>query len=173
MKLSRLLLLLLLLAGFGLTEANAQPGRARAAKRAAVVRHADKVHARRAIRRTAFVINKARKAVIENKVYTGNLARAVAHQRFARRLYMRGNFLRAMHQSRVARAYAIAAIKANKGAETADMAFDKEDDQVMKDNPVSDEELKQELDKEMPGYSTKDEDFIDKEISDIDLGDNE
>lgn len=176
MKNFRILLLLVLfsLLGSGIHEAQAQPPRKRPAKKAVVAkRQADKVHARRAIRRTAFVIHRAHKAVKENKVYTGHLAKAVAHQRYARRLYLRGMFLRAMHQSRVARRHAILAIQANKGTETPDLAFDKEDEEIMNANPVSDDELAAELDKEMPGYSVKDEDFIDKEIGDIDLNDNE
>ncbi|TND01783.1 MAG: hypothetical protein FD123_4159 [Bacteroidetes bacterium] len=175
MKNFRIVLLLVIfsIAGLGFTEAQGQPPRKGPKKAVAAKRHADKVHARRAIRRTTFVIHRAHKAVKENKVYTGNLARAVAHQRFARRLYMNGKFLRAMHQSRVARRYAILALKANKGEESADLAFDKEDEAIMNDNPVSDQELQAELDKEMPGYSTKDEDFVDKEISDIDIGENE
>jgi len=170
MKLFRLLFLFLAITAIGVSAAEAQP-RPRAKK--AAVRKANKVHARRVIRRTAFVIHRTHKAVKENKVYTGNLARAVAHQRYARRLYARGMFLRAMHQSRLARRFAFAALSANKGAQTADMNFDKEDEAIMNENPVDDKELQAELDKEMPGYSTKDEDFIDKEIGDIDLAENE
>ena len=135
MRLSKLLCLFFLLAGIGISEsASAQRGpRARANTRA--VRHADKVHARRVIRRTAYVILEAQKKVKENKVYTGNLARAIAHQRYARRLYLQGNYLRAMHQSRRARRLAILAIQANNGTETADMKEDPEDEQIMNDNP--------------------------------------
>lgn len=171
MKMSRYFSLMLLFLMVGITYAEAQPGRRRAP--AAKVRKAEKVHARRVIRRTAFVIHAAHKAVKEHKVYTGNLARSVAHQRFARKLFARGRFLRAMHQSRLARRYAILALQANKGTETAEMRFDKEDEDIMNSEAVADKELQDELDKEMPGYSTKDEDFMDKEIPDIDLGDND
>jgi hypothetical protein len=139
--------------------------------RRAAVRHADKVHARRVIRRTAYVILKAQQQVKENKNYTGDLARAIAHQRYARKLYFQGEFLRAMHQSRRARQFAILAIQANKGTETADMKLDAEDDAVMNDNPVSDADLDKDLDTAMPGYSTNDQDFVNAALDDIDLTD--
>lgn len=173
MKTSRLLVILFLLAGLGISEAAQAQRVARSPRQKAAIRHADKVHARRVIRRTAVVILAAQKKVKEGKVYTGNLARSVAHQRYARRLYLRGNYLRAMHQSRRARQFAILAIQANKGQETADMKYDKEDEAVMNDNPVSDADLDKELDTEMPGYSTNDQDFVDAAISEIDLSDIE
>ena len=143
----------------------------RGPRRRAATRQADKVHARRVIRRTAYVILKAQKQVKENKNYTGDLARAIAHQRYARKLYFQGEFLRAMHQSRRARQFAILAIQANKGTETADMKLDAEDDAVMNDNPVSDADLDKDLNTAMPGYSTNDQDFVDAALDDIDLTD--
>ena len=168
MKYFRPLLLLFLMITVS-SELNAQ----RHPRAKAAVRQADKVHARRVIRKTAFVILAAQKQVKQGKVYTGDLARAVAHQRLARKLYFRGEFLRAMHQSRRARLLAIAAIKANKGTETSDMSLEKEDDQVMNDSPVDDATLDKQLDQESPGYSTSDEDFVDAVLSDIDLSDME
>jgi hypothetical protein len=171
MSISKTLTILLVFLGLGISE-SAWAQRGPRAKRAAV-RRADKVHARRVIRRTAVVILTAQKKVKEGKVYTGDLARAVAHQRYARRLYLQGKYLRAMHHSRRARRLAILAIQANKGQETADMADDKEDEAVMNENPVSDTELDTELNTASPGYSTKDEDFIDAAISEIDISDLE
>ncbi|HTL82230.1 MAG TPA: hypothetical protein VL651_11020 [Bacteroidia bacterium] len=159
-----LLVIVLLIAGTSVM--NAQPRRP-------AVRHADKVHARRVIRRTAYVILAAQKQEQINKVYTGDLARAIAHQRLARKLYFRGEFLRAMHQSRRARYFAILAYQANKGTVTSDMDLNKEDEQVMTDNPVDDATLDQQLNTESPGYSTNDEDFVNAVLSDIDLGDME
>src|ERR1044072_2720135 len=169
MKTPKLILLLLISLGFGIS-AHAQRPRATRQK-AAAVHHADKVHARRVIRRTAYVILKAQKQVKEGKNYTGDFARAIAHQRYARKLYFQGKFLRAMHQSRRARQFAILAIQANKGTETADMKYDAEDEQVMADSTVSDADLDKELQQASPGYSQNDQDFIDVALSDIDLGD--
>ena len=174
MKITKILAILMLLVGIGISEnASAQRGPRGPKPRAAAVRKADKIHARRVIRRTAVVIRVAQKKVKEGKVYTGNLARAVAHQRYARKLYFQGKFLRAMHQSRRARHLAILAIQANKGTETEDMKDTKEDEEIMNAEPVSDADLDTELNKEMPGYSTKDEEFVDAALDDIDLSDME
>jgi hypothetical protein len=170
MKVSKIILLLLISLGFGIS-ADAQ--RRLTPREKAAVHHADKVHARRVIRRTAHVILIAQQKVKDGKVYTGDLARAVAHQRLARKLYFQGRFLRAMHQSRRARQFAVLAIQANKGTETADMKLDPEDEKVMADSTVSDADLDQELNKESPGYSQNDQDFINVVLSDIDLGDME
>jgi hypothetical protein len=173
MKLSRFLIVIMLLLGMGISEnATAQRG-PRTPRQKAAVRKADKVHARRVIRRTAYVIVHAQKKVKENKNYTGDLARAIAHQRYARKLYFQGKFLRAMHQSRRARHFAILAIQANKGTETADMKLDPEDEGVMNDSPASDAELDKELEAASPGYSQKDQDFVDAALGDLDLSDVE
>lgn len=174
MRTSRLLLLLFVFTGLlAFTEADAQPGRRGPRANRPAARRADKVHARRVIRRTAIVIQHAQQKVKENKVYTGNLARAVAHQRYARRLYLQGRYLRAMHHSRRARQLAILAIKANKGTETDDMTYNKEDEDIMNSEPVSDKELDDELAKEMPNQSNKDEDFVDAVLTEIDISDIE
>jgi hypothetical protein len=166
MKTLRIILLLVFSLGLGIS-LDAQRG----PRQKAAVRRADKVHSRRVIRRTAYVILKAQKQVKEGKNYTGDLARAIAHQRYARKLYFQGKFLRAMHQSRRARQFAILAIQANKGTETADMKLDAEDEAIMNDSPVSDADLDKELDTASPGYSTNDQDFVDAALDDIDLTD--
>lgn len=173
MKAAKLLTILLFLLGIGISEnAFAQRG-PRTPRQKAAVRKADKIHARRVIRRTAYVILAAQKKVKENKNYTGDLARAIAHQRYARKLYFQGKFLRAMHQSRRARHFAILAIQANKGTETADMKLDPEDEGVMNDSPATDAELDKELEEASPGYSQKDQDFVDAALNDLDLSDVE
>ena len=118
-----------------------------------------KEQARRVIRRTAVVILIAHKKVKEEKIYTGNLARAISHQKFAITLYRRGEYFRAIHHSRRARALSILAIKANKGAETAEMKFEKDDDVAMKTAP-KDEDLDKSVAKEMPAEPVKDEEVV-------------
>lgn len=154
-------------------DADAQPGGRRRPANRPAARKAEKVHARRVIRRTAIVIRHAQTCVRENKNYTGDLARSIAHQRYARKLYFDGKYLRAMHQSRRARQLAVLSIKANKGTEPANAANEKEDDDIMNSETVSDAELDTELNNNMPGYSTKDEDFVNAALSEIDLGDME
>ena len=130
-----------------------------------------KEQAKRVIRKTAVVIRVAHRRVKEGHIYTGNLAKAIAHQKFARKLYREGKYFRAIHQSRRAKFLAMLAIKANKGTETAEMGYSKEDDEVMKGGP-SDDMLDKELNEEMPGQTMKDEDVIGTD-PDVDLKDDE
>lgn len=129
--------------------------------------HIKKEQAKRVIRRTAGVIFVAHKKVKEGGVYTGNLAKAIAHQKYARRLYRAGKFFRAIHHSRRARQLAVLAIRANKGAESPDMRTSKDEEEIMKGAP-SDAELDTELQKEMPNESMKDEEVINQH-PDVDL----
>lgn len=173
MKTTNLILLLCLLLGFGTANTlEAQRGPRHHPKRPAV-RHAEKMHAKRVIRRTAIVIRHAQTCVQQNKNYTGDLARSVAHQRFARKLYFQGNYMRAMHQSRRARQLAILSIKANKGTEPAGSANEKEDEDIMDQEKVADTDLDAEVEKDSPGYSQKDEDFVNAALEEIDLSDME
>lgn len=130
-----------------------------------------RIKAHRVIRRTAVIILAAHKNVKEGKVYTGDLARSIAHQKFARSLYRRGMFVRAIHHSRRARLLAVMAIKANKGADVAEAKADAEEEELMKNSP-SDDELEKELLKEMPNEKMKDEDVVGT-LPDIDLKDKE
>ena len=131
-----------------------------------------KIIAHRVLVKTAFVIHHAYKKVKENKVYTGNLARAMRHQKYARMLYRQGKYVRAMHQSRRARYFALLAIKANKGEETDDMKFSKEDEASMNKNKPSDADLDKEVDEAMKNEPNKDEDVMNAE-PDVDLADSE
>ncbi len=159
----KLFFLLLLPALFSISDASAIPQEKKQAVK--------KLQAKRVIRRTAVVIRIAHKKVKEGKVYTGNLAKSIAHQKFARKLYRSAKFYRAIHQSRRAKQLAILAIKANKGQETNDMRFSKEDEDAMKGDP-SDEELDKELQNEMPGESMKDEEVLNSE-PDVDIKEDE
>ena len=155
MKTLKLSLLLLLVAfiSFGSAEVFAQP--------------ALRGKANRVLRRTNVVILVAHKSVKEGKVYTGELARSIAHQKYARILFRRGMYLRAIHHSRRARLLAVIAIKANKGSEVNEAKMTTEEEELMKNSP-SDEELEQELLKELPNEKMKDEDVIGAE-PDVDL----
>lgn len=171
---NRIVLIAIMLLTFGAyTTLEAQRG-PRARRNHPVAAHrADKMHAKRVLRRTAIVIRHAQTCVRENKNYTGDLAKSVAHQRFARKLYFEGKYLRAMHQSRRGRQLAILSIKANKGTEPTGAANEKEDEEIMNSENVTDTELDTELDTSMPGYSTKDEDFVNAALEEIDLADME
>lgn len=119
--------------------------------------------AHRAVRKTAAVIHHAHKQVKQNKVYTGNLARAVRHQRHARWLYRQGKYVRAIHHTRCARQLAFLAISANKGTVQKDWQPAKDESQ----GKVNDKELEKELPKDSEGLT--DEQLILQELTDIDL----
>ena len=70
---------------------------------------------RRIINNTAVVIHKAHKETMVHHVYTGNLKKAIAHQRFAIFLFNEGKYMRAMHHSRRARQLAQMHLEANLG----------------------------------------------------------
>lgn len=129
-----------------------------------------RVKSKRVIRRTAIVLLAAQNDLKTGKVYTGNFARAIAHQRFARNLWRKGMYLRAIHHSRRARVLAFSVINANKGVMKGDYNFDKEEQGLAKGAPA-DDQLDKDLEKESPGFSTKDEDFINIVVDDIDLTD--
>ncbi len=131
----------------------------------------EKFQARKVLHRTAVVVFHAHKLVKQNKNYTGDLAKAIAHQRFAKKLYVQGKYYRAIHQSRVARMYALKAIKANKGTEIEECKLTPEEKELMKNGPA-DDELIAEMTKENPGAKMKDEDNLISE-PDIDLNADE
>lgn len=166
-------LLVLFFIGIAVPDAQAQIGARRrgGAKGGAILR----VKSKRVVRRTAIVLIAAHNSLKQGKVYTGNFAKAVRHQRYARFLWRRGFYLRAIHQSRVARLLALSVIKANKGTTQASYDFDKEENSLMKNAP-SESQMETEMngDKDYqqayPNQSTKDEDFL-GEVGDIDLED--
>ena len=125
----------------------------------------------RVLRRTAVVIIAAHHQLKLNHHFTGNFARAVAHQRFAKRQYSVGNFRRAIHHSRRARLLALTVIRDNKGTPKKEWEFTAEENNPQgKDNPT-DEQLDDELSKDNPNQTFKDEDLTDKVLDDINVED--
>jgi hypothetical protein len=118
-----------------------------------------KMKARHMIKRTALVIRAAHKQVAEHKVYTGDLARAVARQKFAKLLFQRGEYIRSMHQTKWARHLAVKAIIANKGQSPAEGKLSSEEEMQTTNGP-SEEQLTKELNASMPSEPMKDEALI-------------
>lgn len=107
--------------------------------------------------RTNRVIGVAHMSVKRGKVYTGNLAKAVRHERYAKKLFNQGNYHRAIVHSRKARLFAVEAIKANKVKPTSDCTITPEEGQLAGTAP-SDQELEDEMAKEEP--EVKEEDLV-------------
>jgi hypothetical protein len=119
------------------------------------------------IKRTAFVIRIAHKEVNEHHVYTGDLARAIAHQKFAKQLFHDGEYLRAMHQTKRARRLAAKAIKANRGEVPSQADLTAEELSVTANGP-SEEQLAGELHVAMPAEPMQDDAVVKLKI-DVDL----
>lgn len=79
--------------------------------------------ARHVIRRTAVALRAAQKAARQGHRYA-YLGRAIAHQRYSRRLYARGFYLEAIHHSLHARTLAVQVIKANRQALVSEAYLD-------------------------------------------------
>jgi hypothetical protein len=161
MKIKSITLIVLFLISAAFTT-QAQPNRKKGGKAPLV-----KLKTKKVIRRTAIVVNYAHKMVKQNKVYTGNLAKSVRHQRYARFLYRNGKYARAIHHSRRARQLAFLAIQANKGTTQKEWELTK--DEAPDDGTVSDAELE----KELPGEELKEEDLINALDADVDIAENE
>jgi len=112
--------------------------------------------ARHMIQRTAVVIRAAHKQVTEHKVYTGDLARAVAHQKFAKALFLRGDYIRSMHQTKWARHLAVKAIIANEGQTPAEATLTSQEEMQTANGPPG-VQLMKELNASMPSEPMKDE----------------
>lgn len=135
----------------------------------AATQPSQRIAARKCIRRTAVVIVHADKVVKQNKVYTGNLAKAIRHQRYARFLFRQGKFVRAIHQSRRARQLAFLAIQANKGSVNKEWEFTKEENTGQ---APSNEELEKELPAETANLND-DSKISAVDIKEIDLDDKD
>lgn len=117
--------------------------------------------------RTNRVIGFGHMAVKRGHVYTGDLAKAVRHERFAKKLYLEGMYHKAILHSRRARLLAMEAIKANRVKPTSDCSVTTEENEMM-GNSVSDQDLDKELD-DSKAPELKDEDLINNNNLDIDI----
>jgi hypothetical protein len=123
--------------------------------------------ARMFLKRTVVVIIEAKKKVDENKVYTGNLAKAVNHQKFARRLFKEGRYGQAVQHSRRARHLAILAIRANRGVEPGEDAKDLQVNEGPGRGP-SDADLDKAVAQQMSAETTRD-DAVAVNLQDLDI----
>jgi hypothetical protein len=138
------------------------------ATRVAVREHRDRrIIARDMIKRTAFVIRVARRDVNEHRVYTGDLARAIAHQKFAKSLFYDGEYLKAMYQTKWARHLAAKAIIANRGEVPPQANLTSEELSLTANGP-SGEQLDRELHAAMPSEPMQDEAAV-RLNADVDL----
>lgn len=116
----------------------------------------DKAKAKAVLMKTHRAIGVARVTVMKTKKYTGNLAKAVRYQRYAKKLYLQNNFARAIHFSRKARFFALQVMKENGAKSNTDFVETAEEGTLAGTLP-SDQELQEELDKNLPTSPTDQE----------------
>jgi hypothetical protein len=123
--------------------------------------------AKKVINRTAIVVYAAHKQTIANQVFTGNLKKAVIHQRIAIKLFHEGKFMKAIHHSRRARDLARLQIEANHG--TFPAGFEPTSDESAEGPAPTNEQLDEEANSSEYNSTSGD----DKQISTEPLDDME
>ncbi len=106
----------------------------------------EKRFAENVLKKTVNVILAAQKTVQNGRVYTGDLAKAVRHQRFAKFLLENGKYDRAVRQSLRARQLAYAAMKANRARYREN--FDRDERRIFITLNIND--LDVEINRDMP-----------------------
>ncbi|MCB0401425.1 MAG: hypothetical protein KDD41_05035 [Flavobacteriales bacterium] len=124
-------------------------------------------HAYKAMKRTNKAIALAHGAVKKGKNYTGDLSKAIHHQRYAKHLLKNGKANRAILHTRVARKHAFLAIRANKSTYDRTLEFNDEETKLIGES-VGDDELEKEMKQQNPNA-----DFDDSKITDKDLSETE
>ena len=121
----------------------------------------DRSAAYRFINRTNKIIRHAGRVVKRHKNFTGDLAKSIEHQKYAKKLYLSGEYKRSIFHSQRARNLARIAIKVNKGK--MDNSMDLLNDEVNLIAGIPSDDV---LDKEanigkMKGNELKDQDIED------------
>lgn len=125
-------------------------------------------HAVKVLKRTNHVIVDANKAVKKHKNYSGDLSKALHHQRYAKRLFKNNKIKKSLQHSRIAREYAFKAIKLNKGVINEAFQFTDEERKIIGTN-TPDIDLDNELKKSYPAATFNDEKVTDKELTELDV----
>jgi hypothetical protein len=115
----------------------------------------------RILKRTAVVILKAQIAVKANKIYTGDLARALRHQKYAKVLFVAKKYDVSMRHSLRARQLAYNSLAANK-TKVSDVAAPEE---KLLNATLQNDKLDKNAAEQLPKDSEKDQD-----IAGLDLG---
>ncbi len=121
-----------------------------------------KAVAKMLLNRTNVVVNEARKMVKLNKNYTGDLGKAVKHQKYARQMYLDGKYQQAANHSQRARLLAIDAVKANKGKVEKDWILNKKEKALVKTSPSASE-----LDATAKVGNESDQSVVEEKIDDV------
>lgn len=128
----------------------------------------DKVKVKNYLLKTNRTIGFAHMVVKKTKVFNGNLSKSVNHERLAKKYYNEGQLEKSVYHSYRARTLANEVIAENKAKAPMDASFTAEEQQMASGKP-SDQELDDELAKEVPAsVNGKDEDLMNGNL-DIDI----
>ena len=92
------------------------------------------------LNKTVVIIHAAKAQLLTGKNYTGDFSRALAHQKYARNMFLTGQFQKAIFHSHRARMLAYNVIRNNKGAVTKELESNSEEESLHANQP-KDEEL--------------------------------
>lgn len=135
MKNLLLIFSLLLLSTFAFSQKKKAPAPA-----ASTEVKADHARTKNFLLKTSRFTGHTHRAVLNVKVYTGNLGQMVRYQRYAKKLYEAEKYQQAIYFSRRARFFGNDALKANKAIPTSDGKFSAEEETLSAGCPY-DEEL--------------------------------
>ncbi len=120
------------------------------------------------IKKTSKVLTKAYESVKKGKKYTGNLSKAIEHQKYAKTLLARKMTHRAVQHSRAARKYAMMAIRQNRGKIDNSWNTTAEEKEIL-GTAISNDELEKELKATNPDLTFNDEKVSDKDMTEIEV----
>ncbi|MCW8897612.1 MAG: hypothetical protein OQJ96_09695 [Flavobacteriales bacterium] len=126
------------------------------------------VDASKVLSKTNQAITAAFSTVNEKKVYSGDLSKAVHHQKIAKKLMSENKNFRAIHHSRMARTLAFRSLRLNKNYDHEKWDYTMEE-QALFGNGIPDGELIDELNNTYPNNQFLDEKITEKDLKDIEV----
>ncbi len=126
------------------------------------------VDASKVLNKTNQAITAAFTTVKDKKVYTGDLSKAVHHQKIAKKLMSENKNFRAIHHSRMARTLAFRSLRLNKNYDYEKWDYTMEEQELF-GNGIPDGELIDELNNSYPNNQFLDEKITDKDLKDIEV----
>jgi len=129
----------------------------------ASINEVTKAQAKQFLTRTNKAITSAHAAIKKGKVYNGNYVNALRHQQFAKKMYIRNLFQKAIYHSKKARSLAFKTITENGSRIPSDCIITAEEKAMIGSSMPSDRVLAEEI--ALDGQNNlKDQDVIDKPV---------
>ncbi len=126
------------------------------------------VDASKVLNKTNQAIEVAFTSVNEKKEYTGDLSKAVHHQKIAKKLLSENKNFRAIHHSRLARTLTFRSLRLNKNYDHEKWDYTMEEQELF-GNGIPDGELIDELNNTYPNKQFLDEKITEKDLKNIEV----